>query len=137
MTSQNGPEWPWVDRLAHPGLFCALSELPGASTSILVGGCLACELTRARADLDLDRVRLLRSMAVMFDDTVSGAGSASFGAQRIFYALFHTTDVGVESRPASVRDSDYRLRLGWISFGTLVAVPDVGELVYWRAPIWI
>lgn len=76
-------------------------------------------------------------MAVFHDALVSGVGSYNFGPQRINYFLWHTFDEGVESKAASARDSDYLLRLGWISFGTTVELPDLGTIEYWRAPIWL
>jgi hypothetical protein len=76
-------------------------------------------------------------MSVFFDDTVSGVGSFNMGAQRINYFLFHTYELGVEAKEASIRDSDYLLRMGWITFGTTVELPDLGTIEYWRAPIWL
>jgi len=76
-------------------------------------------------------------MAVFFDDTVNGSDRYDFGAQRVFYLLFHTFDIGVVSRAPSETDVDYRLRLGWLAFGTSVEVPDLGTEIFWRAPIWL
>lgn len=76
-------------------------------------------------------------MSTFFDDTISGAGSFGFGAQRINYFLYHTFELGPEAKAASVRDIDYLLRVGWITFGTTVEVPDLGTLEFWREPIWL
>jgi len=123
--------------LVHPGLFRALSELLGGSPSILGSGCLARVLARRAGELVLVCARLLRSVAIYFEDDVSGVGDASFGAQRINYFLSHVLSYGPEVKEASVRDSDYLLRIGWITFGVDVNIPGIGSVTYWRAPIWL
>lgn len=98
--------------------------------------------SRARArvcvgESGLGCVRLLRSMTVLFDSDVAGQGNTYFGAQRIQYMLFATLTQGSEVKPFSVRDDDYMARIGWVTLGALVTIPDVVEAVFWRAPWWI
>lgn len=76
-------------------------------------------------------------MSIFFDDTISNVGSFDFGPQRVNYFLYHTFSLGPQAKEASARDSDYLLRIGWITFGTTVEVPDLGTLQFWREPIWL
>lgn len=76
-------------------------------------------------------------MAVLYEANVSGTGIATFSATRVQYILFATTTIGSEAKAASVRDDDYMLRIGWITLGVEVAIPDVITAEFWRAPWWI
>lgn len=76
-------------------------------------------------------------MALLFDDTISDTGSYDFGATRVNYWFFHTFELGSQAKAASARDIDYLLRMGWVTLGTQLEVPDLGTLEFWREPVWL
>lgn len=80
---------------------------------------------------------MLRSMAVLYEADVTDQGIATFSPTRVQYMLFATMTIGSEAKAVSVRDDDYMLRIGWITLGVLVTIPDVIEAEFWRAPWWI
>jgi len=80
---------------------------------------------------------MLRSMSILFESDIAGTGTNYFGSQRVNYILFATLTIGSEAKPFSARDDDYLGRIGWVTLGALVAIPDVIEAVFWRAPWWL
>ena len=76
-------------------------------------------------------------MAILFESDVSGSGSASFSPTRVNYMLFHTTLVGPIPKPLAMADFDHCLRIGWLTLGVNVDIPEIGPIEYWRPPIWI
>jgi len=76
-------------------------------------------------------------MALLFDDTVSDAGEASFTATRVNYWFYHSFELGPMVQEVAVRDSDFLRRIGWVTLGTEIDVPDLGSLPFWREPIYL
>lgn len=76
-------------------------------------------------------------MAILVERDISGTGIETFTATRVNWILFATLTIGYEAKPASARDSDYVLRLGWLALGSLLTIPDVITAEFWRAPEWI
>lgn len=76
-------------------------------------------------------------MAVLFEGDVSDTGVATFSPTRVQYMLFATLTIGLQAKPVSARDEDFVLRLGWITLGVHVVIPDVIEADFWREPWWI
>lgn len=76
-------------------------------------------------------------MAVLYEADVSGTGIATFSPTRVQYMLFATLTIGSVARPVASRDDDFVLRLGWLTLGVEVSIPDVITAEFWREPWWL
>lgn len=76
-------------------------------------------------------------MAILFDDVISGEGSAHLGdPATINYVLWEVQATGIYVRSAEQWDSQRKLRVGYFQFS--YEGSDFGDtLAFWDAPRWL
>jgi hypothetical protein len=76
-------------------------------------------------------------LAIYFNDSISGNGSADLTGGQVQYLLFHATTLGPDVFVSDPNNIDLLLHAGWISFGVDEAYPDATRRVFWTERIWL